>query len=81
MLIKFIPERIKFDSEIMQSSASVQDMFDKIIFSQSAFIFNNSASFHATDNMLDKYSDRRYFSVFSLLLLSQRLSFRFLLTE
>jgi hypothetical protein len=69
-------ERVYFDSKIVQSSTSVENMFDKIIFSQSAFILNNSASFCAADDMFDKYSDRRYFSVFSFLLLGQEFSFR-----
>jgi hypothetical protein len=45
MLIKFIFEWIDFDSKIVQNSTSVKNMFDTIIFSQPAFIFNSSTFF------------------------------------
>jgi hypothetical protein len=64
--------------EIMQCSASVKDMVNKEIFSQPAFIFNDTVSLSAADYMFHPYSACSYVPIEKLLFFSPFPAFRFL---
>jgi hypothetical protein len=54
----------------MQCSASVKDMVNKEIFSQPAFVLNDTVSVGATDCMFHPYSAHSYVPIEELLFFS-----------